>query len=117
MSGFAGSWYRVANLKPRLRTHAEIHRHQYRNQLWYVLQDRQNDRFFRISPAANLILCLMDGKRTMEHIWRLAGERLGRDRPTRADTLRLLAQIHQADLLLASLPPDMTELERRAGKL
>jgi putative peptide zinc metalloprotease protein len=116
VSGFAADWYRVAPLRPRLRAHADVHRHRYRNRLWYVLQDRQSGRFFRISPAANLMLCLMDGRRTMEEIWRLAGARLGAERPSRADTLGLLAQLHQADLLLAGLPPDMAELERRAGR-
>jgi hypothetical protein len=36
---FSPSWYRVAGLKPRLRRHAHIHRHHYRGELWYVLQD------------------------------------------------------------------------------
>ena len=37
---FSPSWYRVATLVPRLRSHAQLHRHQYRGQIWYVLQDR-----------------------------------------------------------------------------
>ena len=37
------SWYRVAQLRPRLRGHARIHRHHYRGELWYVLEDRQFD--------------------------------------------------------------------------
>jgi putative peptide zinc metalloprotease protein len=49
---FSASWYRVAGLVPRLRTHAQIHRHEYRGQLWYVLQDRSSDRFHRFSPPA-----------------------------------------------------------------
>lgn len=36
-SMFSSSWYRAASLKPRLRSHARIHRHHYRGQLWYVL--------------------------------------------------------------------------------
>ena len=115
-SALASSWYRVSELRPRLRAHAELHRHRYRGRLWYVLQDAQTGRFFRISPAANLILCLMDGRRTMEDIWHAAGTRLGADRPTRSDILSLLSQLHQADLLLADLPPDMAELDRRAGR-
>ena len=39
---FSASWYRVAGLRPRLRTHARIHRHVYRGKPWYVLQDLTN---------------------------------------------------------------------------
>ena len=117
MSGdsFSASWYRVCDLRPRLRAHAQVHRHVYRGQVWYVLQDHQTGRFFRVSAAANLMLCLMDGKRAMTPILDEVGVRLGAERPTKGDAVRLLVQLHQADLLHAALPPDMAELERRAG--
>ena len=55
---FSSSWYRVAALKPRLRSHAEIHRHQYRGQTWYVLQELTMERFlqhpFTNEPGARL---------------------------------------------------------------
>ena len=44
---FSSSWYRVAGLKPRIRSHASIHRHHYRGQLWYVLQDVAAQRYAR----------------------------------------------------------------------
>ncbi|MBL8701263.1 MAG: peptidase M50 [Alphaproteobacteria bacterium] len=118
MSGdsFASSWYRVADLKPRLRRHAQVHRHVYRGQVWFVLQDHQSGRFFRVSPAANLMLCRMDGRRTMTEILSAVGEMLGAERPTKGDAVRLLVQLHQGDLLNAALPPDMEELERRAER-
>ena len=113
--GFSSNWYRVAELRPRLRSHAAMHRHTYRGKVWYVLQDQQTGRHFRISPAANMLLCLMDGKRTTEQIWQAASDRLGAERPTRADTLQLLVQLHQGDLLHAGLP-DLAELDRRAER-
>ena len=42
---FSPSWYRVAHLTPRLRKHAQILRHEYRSQTWYVLQDLTSERF------------------------------------------------------------------------
>lgn len=115
MSGsLAGQWFRVAKLAPRLRTHAQVHRHVARGRVWYVLQDHQTGRFFRISPAANLMLCLMDGRRSVEAIWRLVSDKLGAARPTQEETVRLMIQLHQADLLRNGLPPDMAEVGRRA---
>ncbi len=114
--GYAASWYRVAPLCPRLRGHAEIHRHVYRDQVWHVLQDHQSGRFFRVSPAANLMLCLMDGRRSMEAILARVAARLGAEQPSQGDAVRLLVQLHQSDLLHTALPPDMAELDRRAGR-
>ena len=51
----SSSWYRVAALRPRLRSHARIHRHRYRGQTWYVLQDLSTQRFLRFTPAAVLV--------------------------------------------------------------
>src|SRR5262245_35302432 len=112
----ASNWYRIAELKPRLRAHAQIHRQQYRGEIWYVLQDHQSGLFFRISPAANLMLCCMDGRRTMQQIWDIAAERFGAERPTQEEAVQLLIKLHRADLLHGELPPDMAELERRSER-
>ena len=75
---FSTSWYRVADLKPRLRSHVEIHRQRFRGQVWYVLQDHASGRFHRFSPAAHLIISLMDGAHAVQQIWEIAGEQLAR---------------------------------------
>jgi putative peptide zinc metalloprotease protein len=112
---YSPSWYRVADLKPRLRAHTQIHRQRYRGALWYLLQDHQTGHFHRLSPAAHLVLCLMDGQRSISEIWRRVGEALGGDdQPTQEDIIRLLAQLHGADLLLGRLAPNMEELNERA---
>ena len=71
---FSPSWYRIAELKPRLRSHAEIHRHHYRDQLWYVLQDNSSQQTHRFTPEAFLILGLMNGQRTIQQVWELAAQ-------------------------------------------
>jgi putative peptide zinc metalloprotease protein len=111
---YSPSWYRVIDLKPRLRAHTEIHRQRFRGGVWYLLQDHQTGHFHRLSPAAHLVLCLMDGRRTVSEIWTRVGETLGEDQPTQEEIIRLLAQLHGADLLLSKLPPNMEELNERA---
>ena len=49
---FSPSWYRVAELKPSLRGHTRIHRHDYRGEVWYVLQDHAKGRYYRFTPTA-----------------------------------------------------------------
>ena len=113
---FSPSWYRVAGLQPRLRGHAQIHRHHYRGRLWYVLQDHASGRHHRFTPAAHYLIGLMDGRRRVQEIWELATERLGDEAPTQEEMIRLLGQLHAADLLLCDVPPDSLELLRRFDK-
>ena len=49
------SWYRVAELRPRIRGHARFHRHRYRGELWYVLQDPASGRCHLLTPAAHRV--------------------------------------------------------------
>lgn len=110
---FSPSWYRVAALTPRLRSHARIHRHQYRGQTWHILQDLSTERFHRFSPAGYFIAGLMDGRRTVQEIWEIASARLGDEAPTQDEMIALLAQLHGADVLQCDVSPDTAELLRR----
>ncbi len=110
---FSQSWYRVAGLKPRIRSHARIHRHDYRDVVWYVLEDSSSGRCHRFSAAAHYLIGLMDGERTVQEIWDAAAARLGDDAPTQDETIRLLGQMHAADVLLCDLPPDSREIFQR----
>jgi putative peptide zinc metalloprotease protein len=110
---FSPSWYRVAALKPRIRAHAAIHRHAYRGQVWFVLQDHAAARSHRFSPAAHYFIGLMDGNRTVQEIWEAAARQLGDDAPTQEEVIRLLGQLHSADALLCDVPPDSQEVFRR----
>lgn len=113
---FSPSWYRVAGLKPRLRSHVDIHRHVYRGELWYVLQDHASGQFQRFTPAAYFLIGLMDGDRTVDEIWAAGKERLGEEGPTQEEMITLLSQLHAADVLQTDVPPDIFELSRRLEK-
>ena len=112
------NWYRVAEVKPKIRPHAETHRQRFRGQTWYILQDHQSGRFHRLSPAAHRMLCMMNGSRTVHEIWESQFERLleMNDQPTQDETIHLLIQLHSSDLLDAGLLPDVRELSERAVK-
>ncbi|MFH1984003.1 MAG: peptidase M50 [Pseudomonadota bacterium] len=110
---FSESWYRVADLKPRLRSHAQIHRHTYRGTDWYVLEDHASGRCHRFSGEAYAIIGLMDGRRALNEIWEAACARLGDDMPTQEEVIRLLSQLYQADVLQSDMPPDIADLHRR----
>jgi len=110
---FSSSWYRVAELQPRLRSHAHIHRHRYRGQTWYVLEDRASQRHHRFTPQAHLLIGLMDGQRTVQELWEIACDRLGDDSPTQDEVIQLLSQLHASDVLQCDVPPNAAELLER----
>ena len=113
---YSPSWYRVAELRPRLRSHVRVHRHHYRGELWYVLEDRVSRRMHRFNPAAYYLIGLMDGQRTVQQIWDSAAHRFGDDVPTQHEAIQLLGQLHAAEVLQSDVAPDVAELLRRARK-
>jgi putative peptide zinc metalloprotease protein len=113
---YSPSWYRVADLRPRLRSHVRIHRHHYRGERWYVLEDRVSRRMHRFNPVSHYIIGLMDGYRTVQEIWDSALSRFGDDAPTQDEMLRLLGQLHWADVLQSEVTPDVAELLRRSAR-
>jgi len=116
-SVFNPSWYRVAGLKPRLRGHAHIRRHDYRGEVWYVLQDHASGRYDRFPPEVYQVIGQMDGVRTVQELWETAAGRLGDDAPTQGEMIQVLSNLHSADVLLCDVPPDSVELLRRADRV
>ncbi len=115
-SFYSPSWYRVAELKPHLRSHTQIHRHEYRGQVWYILQDHAAGKSHRFTPAAYRFIGLMDGVLTVQELWDAVSVHAGDDAPTQDDVIRLLGQLHAADALITNVAPDSQELFRRFKK-
>ncbi len=110
------SWYRVAERKPKLRSHARLYRHRYRGEVWFLLQDPASARVHRFTPAARLVISLMDGTRTVAQLWEIANRRLGDDAPTQDEIIQLLGQLHSINLLQSDVTPDVAELFTRGER-
>ncbi len=110
---YSSAWHRVAALKPRLRTHTRIHRHVYRGQVWYILQDRSTTRYHRFSDGVFHLLGLFDGERSVQQIWDAANAALGDEAPTQDDVIELLGKLHAADVLQCDVQPDTEALFTR----
>ncbi|WBA80121.1 efflux RND transporter periplasmic adaptor subunit [Endozoicomonas sp. GU-1] len=119
MSGslFSSSWYKVADLKVRLRKHAHIHRHVYRDNVWYVLQDHVTGQFHRFKPAAYQMIALMDGTRTLQQIWEIACEELGDNLPTQDEVIQLVGQLNKANVIQTDKLPDIDQLQKQRSKV
>ncbi|MBW2416493.1 MAG: HlyD family efflux transporter periplasmic adaptor subunit [Deltaproteobacteria bacterium] len=110
------SWYRVAELRPRLSPQLRFHRHVYRGESWYVLQNRVTGRVHRLTPAAYSLVSRMDGERTTQQVWDAVVNELGDDAPTQDETIWALGLLYVADVLRCDVSPDTAALFRRVQR-
>ncbi len=110
---FSQSWYRVADMVVRLRRHADVHRHLYRGQVWFVLQDHATGQFHRFTPEAWHIIGLMDGSRSLQTIWEQACRQLGDAMPSQDEVIDLVSRLFRANLLNSDSVPDIDLLHER----
>ncbi len=109
-------WYRVNNLKPQLHHHVEIHRHEYRGQIWYLLENTTSGRSHRFNPAAYLFIGHLDGNHSVEEIYHLVCEQLDEHAPGQQDIIQLLGQLHAGDLIQTDVAVSTDELFERQTK-
>lgn len=92
-------WYRVARLAPQLLSHVEVHRHDYRGLIWYILEDSTTGRNHRFNPTAYLFIGMLDGKRSVQAIFDQMCEQLDDYAPGQEDIIKLIGQLHSSDLI------------------
>ena len=110
---FHEAWYRVARLHPRLLSSVQIYRQHFRGQMWYVLENPVNNKFFRLSPEAYHFIAMLDGRRTIADVWQICNEQLADKAPTQGEVIQLLGQLYCSNLLCAELAPDTQSLFNR----
>lgn len=113
----SNAWHRVSGLRPRLRSHIHVHRHVYRGEVWYVMQDQSNGEMHRYTPEAHLLISLMDGRRSVQEIWEAVCAQLEGDAMPQDEVIRLLAQLHRADVMMTDRAPDVRDLVQRRRRL
>ncbi len=110
---FSESWYRVADLTPRLLGAVNVRRQHFRGVRWYILESPFDSRFFRVSQSAYHFVALLDGHRTIHTVWRLCMDHCGDAAPTQNEVIQLLCQLYGANLLQGNLAPDAAALFKR----
>ncbi len=109
-------WYRVAKLRPKLHSHIEIHRHDYRGLIWYLLEDTTTGRNHRFNPAAYQFIGLLDGNNNVQAIYKQICDQLEDFAPGQEEIIQLLGQLHAADLIQTNVLTDTEELFERQAK-
>ena len=62
-------WYRVAYLKPRLKSGVRVSRQSVRGQTWFVLTDPVSGRHHRFNSHAWGLIAACDGALTIDDVW------------------------------------------------
>jgi len=114
---FSESWYRVANLKVRLRPSAQISRQYYRGERWYVVRDPAGNQYHRLSDPAYRFVALLDGARSINEAWEIVGGKMDDEAPTQPEVIQILNQLYSANLIEADVTPDSQVLLKRHKKL
>lgn len=117
---FSDSWHLVAAQRPALRPDVPVHRQAFRGELWHVLGDPYQNRWYRVRPAAWRFLARLDGLRTVEQAWQLCLDAEPEQAPGQQEVVNLLAQLYGAGVLRSDLPPDgaaaFKRLQARRGR-
>lgn len=111
------SWHLVAQLKPKLQPHSQITRQRLRGETFYVVRNPATGRVYRFSRKVYQVLALLNGQRTVAEAWSIASEQLDENAPTQDETIRLLAQLHDADLIQTDKAPEIAELTKRRARV
>jgi putative peptide zinc metalloprotease protein len=113
---FSESWYRIAGHRVALRPHVMVRRQYFRGERYFVLHDPFSNQFFRVRPSAYEFIARLDTGRTVESVWHECIENNPEDAPGQEQILRLLGQLHGANLLHSDIPPDTAKMFDRYEK-
>lgn len=111
---FSDSWFRIAEARVALPASTRVERQNFGGQLWYVLQDSYSHRFFRITPQAWAFISRLTPAKTVEATWLEFVASHPDAAPGQEDVVRVLSQLHVANMLYFQQLPDNQAIYRRA---
>lgn len=114
---FDSHWFRVRSLTPRLAVDVRLHRHVYRGRPSYVLHRASTRRWHRLTDTIWEVVRHFDGACTVEEAWHAALKDLGEQAPGQADVMRLLSDLHDADLVTVNRKLDAEQLFGRNRRM
>lgn len=96
---FSELWYKVANLKVSLNTSDYIKKQVYRGEVCYIIEDKYNNQFFKISPEAYFFISKLNVEKTVEEIWEDSLKSFPQSTPSQDEVISLLTSLHHKNLL------------------
>jgi putative peptide zinc metalloprotease protein len=110
---FSDLWHRIASASVELKPEVVVHKQIFRGDVWYVLRDPLNNRFFRLRAGAYAFASRLRLDQTVEAVWKDCLEHHPEDTPDQNEVVRLLGQLFQSNLITSTLPPDSARIFER----
>lgn len=99
-------WFRVADLRPLLRTGVALERVRYRGQPWMVLTSADGSRRLRLNAAAYALVGRCDGRLSVQALWDLLLRERQDDAPTQDELISQLLQLVRDGFIGFDTEPD-----------
>jgi putative peptide zinc metalloprotease protein len=96
---YSENWYKVAKLHLRLSFHVNVHKQNYLGDIWYLLEEKTNHKYFRLQDYSYLFIQSLDIDKTVDENWQAFVKKYPDHYPTQDDVIKLLAQLHSNNLL------------------
>lgn len=111
---FSDSWFRIAGARVALPASTKVERQHFGGELWYVLQDTYSHRYFRITPQAYAFIACLTPAHTVEETWLEFVAQRPDEAPGQEEVVRVLSQLHVANMLYFRDLPDNQAIYRRS---
>ncbi len=116
---FSEQWYQVANLRVALLPSVRVHKQMIHGTPWYILTEPYTRQYFKISSEAYLFLARLTPKLTVDEVWNNMLDTYPEQAPGQEESVRILSQLHHANLLYFNSLPDgagIFEREKRIAR-
>lgn len=113
---YSAQWYRIAQLRPHLRSQVQVQRQHWRGQRWYLLSDAATGRQHRINQSTYEFIGRCDGQRSVHEVWCALLEARPDDAPTQEEVLAMVGQLGELGLLQSERAADTSALMQHRGE-
>ena len=105
-------WYRVASLRPAIRSQIEVSLHDYLGRNWFVLFNRSSGKSVRVPSGDYDILRRFDGTATLDTIWNDLAWSGQKDLPPQDEFIELVSRLYEGGIIAMDALPRTATLAR-----
>jgi putative peptide zinc metalloprotease protein len=113
---FSEMWYKVSSLRVSLNTNSYIKKQIYRGSVWYVIEDKYNNQFFKMTPEAYEFVARLSVDKSVEEVWEESLLVAPQTTPSQDDVIALLTSLHHKNLLFFKNRANNEQLLQRSEK-
>lgn len=110
---FSDRWHDLGAQRAWLRPQVTVRRQDFRGELSYVIADPYSNQFYRVSPAAWEFLGRLDGRSSVDDVWRERVAHHPAAAPSQVEVVQLLAALSARGLLLSDRPLEADRLDEQ----